>query len=668
MNYPSCALPEQVPFVEIDHVDRVFRTSEGGKYIALQDVYLEIKRGEFISIIGHSGCGKSTLLNILAGLDQASAGGIVLEGGEVRDPGPDRMVVFQNHSLLPWLTVRQNIALGVNRVFRRLSKSEREAIVEEHIDLVNLRAAADKYPRQISGGMKQRVGIARALALKPKLLLLDEPFGALDALTRGNLQEQLMRICNQNQISAVMVTHDVDEALLLSDRVIMMTNGPAAQIGQILQVDLPRPRARMEVINHPSYYRMRGEMVEFLNTQKKRKLAKSQRENLVAISRGKIEKINLSVGFIPLTDCAPLAIAAELGLFAKYGLEVSLSREPSWNAIADGIREGRLDAAQMVTGMPLALSLGLGNKPPVGIQTAITLSRNGNAIALSKELCDIGVKDGASLKKYLDSRRTQAHHGSLPTFAMVHPASMHNFLLREWLVSFGIDPQTDLEIIAIPPAQMLSNLQAGNIIGFCAGEPWTSRAVNEDLGIIVATDLEIWAGHPEKVLGVTATWAEQYPNAHLALVRSLFEACQFCHSSSNREQVIQILAQPQYLNTDALHIRPGLAGPYRRGTGTSLYLQDFNLFAVDNCPRKSEQIWILTQMVRWGMIKFPDHFEQMVDDLLNLQVFAQVAHEMEVSYDPKQQPTLTFNPSGQVFDSSQPLQELAKYQKLVNSK
>jgi len=195
MTYPKCDLPAEPPFLEIDHVGRVFRTSNSDTYIALKDVYLEIKRGEFISIIGHSGCGKSTLLNILAGLDRASSGGIVLEGSEIKKPGPDRMVVFQNHSLLPWLTVRQNIALGVNRVFKHLSKQDRSQLVEEHIDMVNLRAAADKLPKEISGGMKQRVGIARALALRPKVLLLDEPFGALDALTRGGLQEQLMKIC-----------------------------------------------------------------------------------------------------------------------------------------------------------------------------------------------------------------------------------------------------------------------------------------------------------------------------------------------------------------------------------------------------------------------------------------------------------------------------------------
>ncbi|NJL90320.1 MAG: ATP-binding cassette domain-containing protein, partial [Coleofasciculaceae cyanobacterium SM2_1_6] len=312
-------------FVEIDHVDKVFPLANGAKYIALKNVDLNIQKGEFITLIGHSGCGKSTLLNMVAGLEQPSAGGVILEGKLVTAPGPERMVVFQNYSLLPWMTVRQNIALAVNRVFRDLPKGERRGIVEQHIDLVSLRPAADKLPAQLSGGMKQRVAIARALAIRPKMLLLDEPFGALDALTRGGLQEQLMKICQESKVTCLMVTHDVDEALLLSDRIVMLTNGPAAQIGQILEVPIPRPRDRHSVVNHPSYYSLRSEMIYFLDQQKRSKQKKSIKAAAIA-SHG-LEKINLSLGFIPLTDCAPLVVAQEKGFFAKYGLtEVTLNR------------------------------------------------------------------------------------------------------------------------------------------------------------------------------------------------------------------------------------------------------------------------------------------------------------------------------------------------------
>lgn len=257
-------------FLEVDHIDKVFRMPNGTQYVALQNVAVRVRQGEFVSLIGHSGCGKSTLLNIIAGLDQPTRGGVVLQGREVRGPAPDRMMVFQNYSLLPWKTVRQNITLAVDSVLKEQTpRGERRGIVEHHIDLVGLRHAADKFPHELSGGMKQRVAIARALAIRPKLLLLDEPFGALDALTRGNLQERLMGICQESQVTTVMVTHDVDEALLLSDRVVMLTNGPAAEIGQILDVPIPRPRHRLEVVNHPDYYHLRNEMIHFLNQQKR---------------------------------------------------------------------------------------------------------------------------------------------------------------------------------------------------------------------------------------------------------------------------------------------------------------------------------------------------------------------------------------------------------------
>ena len=264
--------------ISVDAVTQVFPLDDGGRYVALQGINLDIAAGEFVSLIGHSGCGKSTLLNLLAGLDQASEGGILMNGRQVTDPGPDRMVVFQNYSLLPWLTVRQNIALAVYTVYPSKTNQERREIVERNIQTVNLSAAANKFPAELSGGMKQRVAIARALAIRPKLLLLDEPFGALDALTRGNLQQQLMQICQESGLTAVMVTHDVDEALLLSDRVVCLSNGPAAGIGHILRVPLPRPRDRLTVMDHPDYYHLRAELIHFLQEQRRLKqLAASSR-------------------------------------------------------------------------------------------------------------------------------------------------------------------------------------------------------------------------------------------------------------------------------------------------------------------------------------------------------------------------------------------------------
>lgn len=251
-------------FLSLEGVAKHFPRKNQEDYIAVQNVNLEIKENEIISIIGHSGCGKSTLLNMIAGLDSHSDGAIVLQNRHIDGPGPERAVVFQNHSLLPWLSVYQNIELVVKKVMPQLSKEELKERVEKFITMVNLDAAKEKLPSEISGGMKQRVGIARALAIKPKVLLMDEPFGALDSLTRANLQEHLMRIQQNVKNTVVIITHDIDEAVLLSDRVIMMTNGPEATIGEILEVNLARPRDRVALQSDPEYIRCREAILSFL--------------------------------------------------------------------------------------------------------------------------------------------------------------------------------------------------------------------------------------------------------------------------------------------------------------------------------------------------------------------------------------------------------------------
>ncbi len=239
-----------------------------GAPAVLSNVDLNVSKGEYIAIIGHSGCGKSTLLNIVAGLIQASQGGVVLDGREVNEPGPDRAVVFQNHSLLPWLSCRENIRLAVDQVFSgKKTKAERCDWVDENLGLVRMLPHADKRPAEISGGMKQRIGIARALAMQPKVLLLDEPFGALDALTRAHLQDQVMEIHHRLGTTILMITHDVDEAVLLSDRIVMMTNGPMATIGEILTVDLPRPRDRLALADDLRFIAARAKVMEFLYTR-----------------------------------------------------------------------------------------------------------------------------------------------------------------------------------------------------------------------------------------------------------------------------------------------------------------------------------------------------------------------------------------------------------------
>jgi nitrate/nitrite transport system ATP-binding protein len=251
-------------YLSLENIGMTF-TAKGNVFCALDNVNVRIDKGELISIIGHSGCGKSTVLNIVAGLLQTSVGGVLLENKEINAPGPDRAVVFQNHSLLPWLTVYDNVRLAVDKVFAATkSKKERRDWTLHNLALVHMDHALEKYPADLSGGMKQRVGIARALAMEPKVLLMDEPFGALDALTRAHLQDSLMEIHADLKNTVIMITHDVDEAVLLSDRIVMMTNGPAATIGEILKIELPRPRRRLELADNAAYNHCRAEVMRFL--------------------------------------------------------------------------------------------------------------------------------------------------------------------------------------------------------------------------------------------------------------------------------------------------------------------------------------------------------------------------------------------------------------------
>ena len=267
-------------YLDITQVGMEFPMRKGS-FVALRDINLKIRKSEFISLIGHSGCGKSTVLNVVAGLHQATSGGVILEGREVNEPGPDRAVVFQNHSLLPWLTVYENVELAVKQVFGK-TRNKKEIIewIEHNLQLVQMLHARNKRPHEISGGMKQRVGIARALAMEPKVLLMDEPFGALDALTRAHLQDSLMKIHRDLNNTIIMITHDVDEAVLLSDRIVMMTNGPSATVGEILSIDLPRPRDRVSLAGDPRYNEYRAQVLKFLyERQRKIEPVSSQSRN-----------------------------------------------------------------------------------------------------------------------------------------------------------------------------------------------------------------------------------------------------------------------------------------------------------------------------------------------------------------------------------------------------
>lgn len=251
-------------FLVIKDVKKSFPLVDGGEYVVLSGVNLTVKKGEFICVIGHSGCGKSTLLNMVSGFSMPTSGTVKLKGKSIERPGPDRMVVFQGYALLPWLTVYENVYLAVNAVYPDKPKGEKDTIVKDHLKMVGLMEAVDKTPPQISGGMRQRVAIARALSIRPEVLVLDEPFGALDAITKEELQEELLKIWNHSRSTVLMITHDIDEALFLADKLVMMTNGPNAAIGEVLDIPFKRPRDRARIMEMPEYYKIRNYALDFL--------------------------------------------------------------------------------------------------------------------------------------------------------------------------------------------------------------------------------------------------------------------------------------------------------------------------------------------------------------------------------------------------------------------
>lgn len=604
--------------LEISQVSMEFPTPTGS-FVALDKAHLRIAQGEFISLIGHSGCGKSTLLNIVAGLMQPTSGGVILEGREVTAPGPDRAVVFQNHALFPWLSVYENVALAVKHVHKgRMGKAEMRDWVLENLRLVHMDHAMHKRPDEISGGMKQRVGIARALAMEPKVLLLDEPFGALDALTRAHLQDALMEIHQRLNNTILMITHDVDEAVLLSDRVVMMTNGPAATIGEVLAVDLPRPRARLMLADDPHYNHLRTEVLRFLHERHaKPDVPLSAPAGLQATPAHSVSRrtgqTKLRLGFVPLTDAAPLIMGVEEEIFRAHGLDVELSQETSWASIRDKVAVGMLDGAQMLAPMPLAARVGASG-PRQALLVPRILSRGGNAITISQELvseleaidaqaCVPGAMAPAALKTLIEQRRAAGKPRL--TFGIVFPSSSHNYLLRHWVASAGIDPDRDLRLIVVPPPQMVRNLENGNVAGFCVGEPWNSLAVEKGIGQVIASSLDIWPGHVEKVLGMSEATVRSRPHAVQQLLQALDETGRWLERAENRPRVARTLGRSHYLDLPEDMLLPALEGGLQNSVAASSSpLLQFCSGAAAR-PDPDSGLWWLMQMYRWGQLDRP---------------------------------------------------------------
>ncbi len=635
-------------FLSIEGIGVVFDGRRGPACV-LQEVSLKVQQGEFISIIGHSGCGKSTLLNVVAGLVPARTGAVVLENREVNSPGPDRAMVFQSHALMPWMTVYQNVKLAVDRVFgKSKSRQERAEWTRHNLELVHMDHALDKYPHELSGGMRQRVGIARALSMEPKVLLMDEPFGALDALTRAHMQDTLIELQSRLNNTVLMVTHDVDEAVLLSDRIVMMSNGPAATVGAVMSVDLLRPRDRVELADSAAYNRCRAEVLKFLYQRHVRPEPKARAAPKTAVAQrgaGKAPewKGALTIGFVPLTDCAPLVIAREKGYFRNRGLDVTLARQSSWDNIRDKVSTGLLDGAQMLAGLPLAASLG--TQPGVkAMITALSLGLNGNAITVSEELYlrMQGVDpepmsepraSARALKRVIDLER-RAGHPPL-AFGIVHPVSSHNYLLRYWMAAAGIDPDREVRLVVVPPPQMPNHLRARNIAGFCVGEPWNGHVVQEGLGRTLITSYEIWNNHPEKVYGVTAEWAERHPESHQAVLMALIEASRWLDEPENRLEAAEIIAAEPYLDVALEVVEGPLAGRFQYARDrVPRPLADFHVFYryAANFPWRSHAAWFLSQMVRWNPIAPTLNFKNTAEAVYRPDLYREAAKALGVPY------------------------------------
>jgi nitrate/nitrite transport system ATP-binding protein len=648
-------------FVRIERVGQVFETRKG-PFVALRDIDLTVAQGEFISLIGHSGCGKSTLLNLVAGLARPTSGVLLCAEKEIVGPGPERAVVFQNHSLLPWMSCFQNVYLGVERVFgKQESKARMAERTRAALELVGLAHAQSKLPREISGGMKQRVGIARALAIEPKVLLMDEPFGALDALTRAHLQDELLKIVAKTRTTTIMVTHDVDEAVLLSDRIVMLTNGPAATIGQILEVALPRPRDRVELANDPRYLACRAAVVDFLHrrygnpaqqrdaaaagaaeghaappapiapaasvdaapgcpTGEPVMMAPSAAAGAWVAGSDKPEKQTVRVGFIPLVDCATVAMAAELGLDKRYGLRIETSKLASWAMVRDGLNDGTLDASHALYSMVYGTHLGIGGDA-VPMAILMALNQNGQGITLARNIAERGIRDGWALAQAVRG-------GESLTLAHTFATGTHAMWLAYWLAAHGIDPTRDVDRVVVPPPRTVAALQDGLVHGFCVGEPWHSLAIETGAGFNVASTQSMWPGHPEKVLAATAQWVDDHPNTARALTAALLDTARYVDDPANRDAVARRLAQPDVIGQSASLITGCLAGVARDGLGRQ-WQDKHGLTFFDEgratYPYQSDGMWFLTQFVRWGLLRDAPDYRALAGTVQRTGLYAEAA-------------------------------------------
>ncbi len=625
------------PFVQIQSVGKTFKTSKG-PYIAVRDINLSVAQGEFVAFIGHSGCGKSTVLNMIAGLYPPSEGEVLVEGREIKGPGSDRAMVFQNYALLPWLSVTENVFQAVDSVYEKTMRAEEKRALSLHfIDMVGLSKHRDKLPGQLSGGMKQRCAIARAFATKPDVLLLDEPFGALDALTKGALHDELLSIWNESAQGAggkpgrkqtiFMVTHDIDEAIYLCDRIVVFTNGPGATIGEVIEVPIPRPRDKRLIATLTEYAQIKGRLIDLLTVG-----------SLGAQKKvGARDSKTVRVGFMPLTDCAPLVMARELELDFKHGIKLELAKDSSWMNVRDKLITGELDAAGCLWSLPMAVASGVA--PPAGarLPVAMTLSANGQAIVLGGENFPISFGDLKGFKNA--AQLLQAKKGEPLTFASTFPGGTHDVWLRATLNAAGLRPD-DYRVVTIPPPQMVLNLQTGSIDGFCAGEPWPALAATRGAGWTFLASQDIWPDHPEKALVVSPEFLAERRDTLKSLMKALLEACLWLDDPKHLDRTAQRLASPEYVGTAYENIKGRLEGHYDLGEGKGPReypgtKMAFSKGGTLNAPRADYALWFLSNFAPFGLNPSSEVDDnELASQLVLTELYAEVISEMnEAGFD-----------------------------------
>jgi len=572
--------------ISIRGVSKIFPTARG-QHIALSGVDLDIAPGEFVSFIGHSGCGKSTLLNMVAGLSRATEGDLLIDGAPVQGPGLDRAMVFQNYSLLPWLSVRQNVFEAVDAARPSQSREEKMASVEHFLAAVKLTAHADKKPAQLSGGMKQRVAIARAFAVHPKILILDEPFGALDALTKGKLHDTLLGLWKDaaSRVETVlMVTHDIDEAIYLSDRVVVMSNGPSAKIAEVMEVDIPRPRDKRAMNGLREYAALKARLIEKLSA------------GHANAARAPRDSRRLRLGFVPLLDSAPLVMAHELGFWKKQGLDVELWKQPSWAAVRDKVLGGELNAAHCLFSLGLSVKCGISEPRGATLPLAMSLSSNAQAIALHPRL-ELASGDLSGLKAALG--RIVEEEKRPPTFAMTYSGGTHDIWLRALLLDAGVE-LSSVRIITLPPPQMVAEMEKGGLDGFCAGEPWPWLAASRGAASLFMLSGQMWPDHPEKALAVNPAWALEKRDDLRRVLDALLEACMWLSREENLAQAAQIMGGEPYLAAPPASLEALLRGQVDGQVLEHAAPRFFN--NTMNFPRRAHAAWFLSQFERCGLL------------------------------------------------------------------